>query len=69
MNYQTFSNLQFRPLLKNSYQSIHIDLGDTSGEKYPLCLSVSLGLYRCLEKFPAFIFNTYDTARWLLQDK
>ena len=45
MNYQTFSNLQFTPLLKNSFHSIHIDLGDTSGEKYPLYLSVSLVLY------------------------
>ena len=45
MNYQTFSNLQFRPLLKNVFHSIHIDLRDTSGEKYPLCLSVSLGLF------------------------
>ena len=35
MNYQTFSNLQFRPLLKNSLHSIHIDLRDTSGEKIP----------------------------------
>ena len=35
MNYQTFSNLQFRRLLKNSFHSIHIDLGDTSGEKIP----------------------------------
>ena len=35
MNYQTFSNLQFRPLLKNSFHSIHIDLRDTSGEKIP----------------------------------
>ena len=26
MNYQTFSNLQFRPLLKKSFHSIHIDL-------------------------------------------
>ena len=41
MNYQTFSNLQFRPLLKNSFHSIHIDLRDTSGEKIP---SVSLGI-------------------------
>ena len=31
MNYQTFSNLQFRPLLKNFFHSIHIDLRDTSG--------------------------------------
>ena len=29
MNYQTFSKLQFRPLLKNSFDSIHIDLKDT----------------------------------------
>ena len=41
MNYQTFSNLQFRPLLKNSFHSIHIDLRDTSGEKTPF---VSVGI-------------------------
>ena len=35
MNYQTFSNLQFRQLLKNSFHRIHIDLRDTSGEKTP----------------------------------
>ena len=35
MNYQTFSNLQFRPMLKNSIHSIHIDLKDTSGEIIP----------------------------------
>ena len=29
MNYQTFSNLLFRPLLRNFQQSIHIDLRDT----------------------------------------
>ena len=34
-NYQTFSNLQFRRLLKNSFHSLHIDLPDTSGEKIP----------------------------------
>ena len=33
MNYQTFSSLQFRPLLKNSFHSIHIDFRDMSGEK------------------------------------
>ena len=33
MNYQTFSNLQFRPLLKSFFHSIHIDLRDTSGGK------------------------------------
>ena len=35
MNYQTFSNLLFRPLLKKFFHSIHIDLRDTSGEKIP----------------------------------
>ena len=35
MNYQTFSNLQFRPLLKNSFHSIDIDLRATSVEKIP----------------------------------
>ena len=45
MNYQTFSSLQFRPLLKISFHSINIDLRDTSGEKYPLYLSVSLGWF------------------------
>ena len=43
MNSQTFSNLQFRPLLENSFHSIHIDLRDTSGEKIP---SVSVGISR-----------------------
>ena len=41
MNYQTFSNLQIRPLLKNSFHSIRIDLRDTSGEKIPF---VSVGI-------------------------
>ena len=43
MNYQTFSTLQFRRLLKNSFHSIHIDLRDTPGEKIPF---VSVGTTR-----------------------
>ena len=43
MNYQTFSNLQFRPLLKKSFHSIHIDLRNTSGEKIPF---LSVGITR-----------------------
>ena len=43
MIYQTFSNLQFRPLLKNSFNSIHIDLRDTSVQKIPF---VSVGIAR-----------------------
>ena len=48
MNYQTFSKLQLRPLLKNSFHSIHIDLRDTSGEKIPF---VSLGITRLVLMF------------------
>ena len=48
MNYQTFSPLQFRPLLKNSFHSIHIDLRDTSGEKIPF---VSVGITRLVLMF------------------
>ena len=35
MNYQTFNNLQFRPLLENFFHSTHNDLRDTSGEEIP----------------------------------
>ena len=48
MNYQTNSNLQFRPLLKNSFHSIHIDLRNTSGEKIPF---VSVGITRLVLMF------------------
>ena len=48
MNYQTFSNLQFRPLLKNSFHSIHIDLRDPSGKKIPF---VSVGITRFVLMF------------------
>ena len=43
INYQTFSTLQFRPLLKNSFHSIHIDLRVPFGEKIPF---VSVGITR-----------------------
>ena len=48
MNYQTFSNLQSRPLLKNSFYSIHIDLRDPSGEKIPF---VSVGITQLVLMF------------------
>ena len=48
MNYQTFSNLQFRRLLKSSFQSIHIDLRDTSVEKISF---VSVGITRLVIMF------------------
>ena len=55
MNYQTFSNLQFRPLLKNSFHSIHIDLRDTSGEEIPF---VSVGI-ACLVLMFRKVFNIH----------
>ena len=48
MNYQTFSNLQFGLLLKNSFHSIHIDLRDTSEEKFHF---VSVGITRFVLMF------------------
>ena len=48
MNYQTFSNLQFRPLLKIFFHSIHIDLRDRSGEKITF---VSFGINCLVLKF------------------
>ena len=48
MNYQTFSDLQLRRLLKNYFHSIHIDLRDTSGEKIPF---VSVGITRLVLMF------------------
>ena len=48
MNYQTFSKLHFRPLLKISFHSIHIDLRNTSGEKIPF---VSVGITRFVLMF------------------
>ena len=69
MNCQTFSNLQGRPLLKNSFHSIHIDLRDTSGEKLPF---VSVGISRLVLMFrkpPTSFSNLKDVTKWLLQDK
>ena len=44
MSYQTFSNLQLRPLLKNSFHSRHIDLRDTSRYNSS-CFDVQASLY------------------------
>ena len=41
MSNQTFSNLQLRPLRKNSFRSIHLDLRHTSSKKTPF-LSVGI---------------------------
>ena len=62
-NYQTFSNLQFRPLLKNSFHSIHTDLRDTRGKKTPFW---SFGITRLVLMFQkAYIiqFHSYKTLQ------
>ena len=42
LDYQTFSSLQFRPLLKNSFLIIHTDLKDESGETIPfVCAGIT----------------------------
>ena len=69
MNFQVFSNLQFKPLLEKSFHGIHIDLGGTSGEKKPFYPSVALFWFWCLEEPPTFNSNVKDLTRWLLQDK
>ena len=56
MNYRTFSNLQFRPLLKNSFRNIHIDLRDTSGEKK---IFVSVGITRLVLMFRK-VYNNHS---------
>ena len=63
MNNQIFSNLQFIPLLKHSFHSIHFDLRDTSGEKIPF-VSVGITLLVLIsEKPPTFISNLKDVRR------
>ena len=48
MNYLTFSNLQFRPLLGKFFHKNHDDLRDASGEKLPF---VSFGITRLVLMF------------------
>ena len=45
MNCKTFSNLQFRSLLKKVSHSIHIDLSNMTGENHFSYLSVWLVLF------------------------
>ena len=62
MNYQTFSNLVFKALLKNSSHSNHIDLRDTSGGKTDL---VSVGITGLVLMFrKAFSFHLEPHRRY-----
>ena len=68
MHYQTFSNLQFRPLLTNFLSDFQIDSRETRDEKYFLTFLLSLVLFWCLEKAPTFNSNLKEAAKWLLQN-
>ena len=48
MDYQSFKNLQFKKLLKNSFHSIKIELRDSTGEKIPF---VFVGITRVVLLF------------------
>ena len=48
MNYQSFTNLQFKKLLKKSFHIIKIELRETTGEKIPF---VSVGITRVVLLF------------------
>ena len=67
-NYQTLSNLEFRPLLKNLFHSLHIDLRETSGEKTPFVSVKTSCLVLMFIKASSIYFYLKDVTRWLLQD-
>ena len=69
MNYQTLATYSLEPCSKTLFIVYTLIWETRLVKKYPLCLSVSLDLFWCLEKCPAFIFNTDDATRWLLKDK
>ena len=63
MNYQTFSTLQIRPLLKNSFHSIHIDLREPSGKKNNLCICRYLSSYFDVQKKLQQLFLTQKSLQ------
>ena len=48
MNYQSFTSLQFKKLLKNFFHSIKIEIRDRTGKKTPF---VSVGITRVVLLF------------------
>ena len=56
MNYQSFTILQFKKLLKNSFHCIKIELRDKTGEKSPF---VSVGITRVVLLFCKFSDNHF----------
>ena len=69
MNYQTVSNLQFRPLLKISSHSIHIDLRDTSGEKIPFVSVGTTRLVLILQIYNSIGFHVHKSYLFIIFDE
>ena len=69
MNYQSFTKLKFKKLLKNSFQSIKIELRDSTGVQIPF---VSVGIIRVVLLFRK-ISNNYFWfklhTKWLLKNQ
>ena len=57
MSYQSFTNLRFKNLLKNSFHSIKIELRDSRDEKFLLCPWELPELFSCFAKFRIIIFD------------
>ena len=68
-NYQTFSSLQFGPMLKSCFPCIHIDFKNTSDERIPFVPVGITRLFWSSKKPPTIIPNLKDVTRWLLRDK
>ena len=69
MNSRTFSNLQYRTLLKIFFIVFTMTWETQTVNKSFLYLSVSLVLFWCPEKPPTFISHLKHVTRWLLQNK
>ena len=69
MNYHTFSNLQFKPLVEILFRVTTSTLGTQELNKYFLYMSASLDLFWCLEKLQTFISNHVFSKSWLFQNK
>ena len=66
MSYETISKLQFRPLLKNDFESIYIGLRDPSCEKKPFVYARITRFLLFFKKASTFVSNLKDVTRWLL---
>ena len=67
MNYQSFTNLQFKKLLKNSFHSIKIDIRDTTGEKKSFCVRRNYTSFSFVSQDFDNHFRLILHTKWLLK--